>query len=218
MLVDEYQDTNATQDMIFGSVSREDNLFMVGDVKQSIYRFRQAMPEIFIEKRNTFFNFDGEHYPARIILSNNFRSRAEVTDCINYLFQAVMSQEVGEIDYDDRESLTASASYPPKEDALTEVHLIENESEELSDQLAEALCRTANCRMLDEGFTVSENGALRLVQPGDIRILLRSMKNKARVWRRRAGTGGNRGSGPMRGRAFWIPSRFHGAVHPACGG
>lgn len=183
VLVDEYQDTNATQDMIFGSVSREDNLFMVGDVKQSIYRFRQAMPEIFIEKRNTFFDFDGEHYPARIILSNNFRSRAEVTDCINYLFQAVMSQEVGEIDYDDRESLTASASYPPKEDALTEVHLIENESEELSDQLAEASYVAQQIRrMLDEGFTVSENGALRPIQPKDICILLRSMKNKAEVY------------------------------------
>ena len=183
VLVDEYQDTNATQDMIFGSVSREDNLFMVGDVKQSIYRFRQAMPEIFIEKRNTFFDFDGEHYPARIILSNNFRSRAEVTDCINYLFGAVMSQEVGEIDYDDRESLTASASYPPKEDALTEVHLIENESEEMSDQLAEASYVAQYIRkMLDEGFTVSENGALRPVQPKDICILLRSMKNKAEVY------------------------------------
>lgn len=183
VLVDEYQDTNATQDMIFGSVSRSDNLFMVGDVKQSIYRFRQAMPEIFIEKRNTFFDFDGEHYPARIILSNNFRSRAEVTDCINYLFGAVMSQEVGEIDYDDRESLTASASYPPKEDALTEVHLIENESEEMSDQLAEASYVAQYIRkMLDEGFTVSENGGLRPVQPKDICILLRSMKNKAEVY------------------------------------
>ena len=75
VLVDEYQDTNATQDMIFQSVSRPDNLFIVGDVKQSIYRFRQAMPEIFIEKRNTFHDYDGQHYPARIVLSHNFRSR-----------------------------------------------------------------------------------------------------------------------------------------------
>ena len=81
VLVDEYQDTNATQDMIFQSVSRKDNLFMVGDVKQSIYRFRQAMPEIFIEKRNTFHDYDEKNYPARIILSHNFRSRNEVTDC-----------------------------------------------------------------------------------------------------------------------------------------
>ena len=77
VLVDEYQDTNATQDMIFQSVSRKDNLFMVGDVKQSIYRFRQAMPEIFIEKRNTFHDYDEKNYPARIILSHNFRSRSD---------------------------------------------------------------------------------------------------------------------------------------------
>lgn len=183
VLVDEYQDTNATQDMIFWSVSRQDNLFMVGDVKQSIYRFRQAMPEIFIEKRNLFHDYDGEHYPARIILSNNFRSRAQVTDCINFLFQAVMSREVGEIDYDDKEALTASAAYPPKEDAQTEIHLIENDDEELSDQLAEASYVAQKIRkMLDEGFTVTENGQLRAVQPRDICILLRSMKNKAEIY------------------------------------
>ena len=138
VLVDEYQDTNATQDMIFQSVSRPDNLFMVGDVKQSIYRFRQAMPEIFIEKRNTFHDYDGQHYPARIVLSHNFRSRKEVTESINFLFQAVMSREVGEIDYDGTEALTAAAVYPEKEDAVTEVHLLQNASEELSDQLVEA--------------------------------------------------------------------------------
>ena len=183
VLVDEYQDTNATQDMIFQSVSRPDNLFMVGDVKQSIYRFRQAMPEIFIEKRNTFHDYDGQHYPARIVLSHNFRSRKEVTESINFLFQAVMSREVGEIDYDETEALTAAASYPEKEDAITEVHLLQNASEELSDQLAEASYVAGQIkRMLDEGFTVTESGALRPVRPKDICILLRSMKNRAEIY------------------------------------
>ena len=183
VLVDEYQDTNATQDMIFQSVSRPDNLFMVGDVKQSIYRFRQAMPEIFIEKRNTFHDYDGQHYPARIVLSHNFRSRKEVTESINFLFQAVMSREVGEIDYDGTEALTAAASYPEKEDAVTEVHLLQNASEELSDQLAEASYVAKQIkRMLDEGFTVTENGVLRPVRPKDICILLRSMKNRAEIY------------------------------------
>lgn len=183
VLVDEYQDTNATQDMIFWSVSREDNLFMVGDVKQSIYRFRQAMPEIFIEKRNTFYDYDGKNYPARIILSHNFRSRHQVTDSINFIFQSVMSREVGEIDYDDKESLTAAAVYPDKEDADTEIHLIENDNEEIADQLAEAAYTAKKIKsMLDEGFTVSENGQLRPVEPRDICILLRSMKNKAEVY------------------------------------
>ena len=183
VLVDEYQDTNATQDMIFQSLSRPDNLFMVGDVKQSIYRFRQAMPEIFIEKRNTFHDYDGQHYPARIVLSHNFRSRKEVTESINFLFQAVMSREVGEIDYDGTEALTAAASYPEKEDAITEVHLLQNASEELSDQLAEASYVAKQIkRMLDEGFTVTENGVLRPVRPKDICILLRSMKNRAEIY------------------------------------
>ena len=168
VLVDEYQDTNATQDMIFQSVSRPDNLFMVGDVKQSIYRFRQAMPEIFIEKRNTFHDYE-------IVLSHNFRSRKEVTESINFLFQAVMSREVGEIDYDGTEALTAAAVYPEKEDAITEVHLLQNASEELSDQLVEASYVAKQIkRMLDEGFTVTESGALRPVRPKDICILLRS--------------------------------------------
>ena len=92
VLVDEYQDTNATQDMIFGSVSRPDNLFMVGDVKQSIYRFRQAMPEIFMEKLDRYGPFDGKNYPAKIILGKNFRSRPEVTEFVNFVFRQLMSQ------------------------------------------------------------------------------------------------------------------------------
>lgn len=183
VLVDEYQDTNATQDMIFRSVSKEDNLFMVGDVKQSIYRFRQAMPEIFIEKRNTFSDYDGKHYPARIVLSHNFRSRQQVTDSINFIFQTLMSREVGEIDYDQTESLTAAAQYPETQDADTEFHLIENDNEEIADQLAEAAYTAQKIKsLLEEGFPVSENGALRPVQPKDICILLRSMKNKAEVY------------------------------------
>lgn len=183
VLVDEYQDTNATQDMIFKSVSRPDNLFMVGDVKQSIYRFRQAMPEIFIEKRNTFHDYDGTHYPARILLSHNFRSRQEVTDSVNFLFGSVMSREVGEIDYDASEALTAAASYPEKPDAATELHLIQNHSEEDSDSLAEASYVAEKIKgMLEQGFTVTEGGQLRPVRPKDICILLRSMKNKAELY------------------------------------
>ena len=107
---------------------------MVGDVKQSIYRFRQAMPEIFIHKRSAYHDYDGQNYPARIVLSNNFRSRSQVTDAINYLFYALMSREVGEIDYDDSEALTPSAVYPEHLQADTEMHLVENRSEELSGQ------------------------------------------------------------------------------------
>ena len=183
VLVDEYQDTNATQDMIFGSVSRPDNLFMVGDVKQSIYRFRQAMPEIFIHKRSAYHDYDGQNYPARIVLSNNFRSRSQVTDAINYLFYALMSREVGEIDYDDSEALTPSAVYPEHLQADTEMHLVENRSEELSDPMAEAGYAARQIKkMLDEGFLVNDHGQMRPVRPGEICILLRSMKNRAQIY------------------------------------
>ena len=183
VLVDEYQDTNATQDMIFDSVSRPDNLFMVGDVKQSIYRFRQAMPEIFIHKRSAYHDYDGQNYPARIVLSNNFRSRSQVTDAINYLFYALMSREVGEIDYDDSEALTPSAVYPEHLQADTEMHLVENRSEELSDPMAEAGYAAQQIKkMLDEGFLVNDHGQMRPVRPGEICILLRSMKNRAQIY------------------------------------
>ena len=178
VLVDEYQDTNATQDMIFDSVSRPDNLF-----KQSIYRFRQAMPEIFIHKRSAYHDYDGQNYPARIVLSNNFRSRSQVTDAINYLFYALMSREVGEIDYDDSEALTPSAVYPEHLQADTEMHLVENRSEELSDPMAEAGYAAQQIKkMLDEGFLVNDHGQMRPVRPGEICILLRSMKNRAQIY------------------------------------
>lgn len=183
VLVDEYQDTNATQDMIFESVSRSDNLFMVGDVKQSIYRFRQAMPEIFIEKCNTFSPYDGKNYPAKIVLSHNFRSRQQVAGAINYLFHMMMSRDVGEIDYDEQEELFAAAQFPEKDDCDTEVCFVENASEDLSDQRAEA--HYVSCRikkLLEEGFTVTDNATLRPIKPGDICILLRSMKNRAELY------------------------------------
>ncbi len=85
ILVDEYQDTNEAQDTIFQAVSREGkNLFMVGDVKQSIYRFRQAMPELFLKKNAEYALYDGGHFPAKILLHKNFRSRAGVTDGVNF--------------------------------------------------------------------------------------------------------------------------------------
>ena len=183
VLVDEYQDTNETQDLIFQSVSRPDNLFMVGDVKQSIYRFRQAMPEIFIRKRNTYHPFDGQHFPARLVLSHNFRSRSQVTDTVNDLFSALMSREVGEIDYDESESLVPAASYPEHPAADTQMILLENADEESSDALAEASFVAQKIQsLLDEGFPVTEDGALRPIRPGDICILLRSPKNKAELY------------------------------------
>ncbi len=183
VLVDEYQDTNETQDLIFQCVSKPDNLFMVGDVKQSIYRFRQAMPEIFLQKQESFPLFDGVNYPAKIFLSNNFRSRAEVTDSINYIFSLIMSQDVGELDYTEQESLIPSAVYPVSEGMTTELHLIENQDEENDNALSEAYYVASRIdELLEEHFPVSDGENSRSMEPKDICILLRSPKNRAELY------------------------------------
>ncbi|KIX90594.1 ATP-dependent DNA helicase [Staphylococcus microti] len=123
ILVDEYQDTNRVQEAIIGSIKRGDasngNLFMVGDVKQSIYKFRQADPSLFIGKYEAF-NQPDDLSGKRIDLSQNFRSRKEVLATTNYLFKHMMDPTVGEIDYDAAASLYSGA---PFDDVSYPVHL-----------------------------------------------------------------------------------------------
>ncbi|MGZ4159240.1 MAG: helicase-exonuclease AddAB subunit AddA [Neobacillus sp.] len=125
VFVDEYQDTNMVQETILKLVTHEDevtgNLFMVGDVKQSIYRFRLAEPNLFLGKYNRF-KPDGEMSGLRIDLARNFRSRKEVLDATNYLFKQIMGVKVGEIEYDEAAELRAGAPYP--EDAPYPVELL----------------------------------------------------------------------------------------------
>lgn len=114
ILVDEYQDSNNVQEEIINLICRKEqgrrNVFMVGDLKQSIYRFRMAKPELFKEKKNTYTK-DGDDLNALITLHKNFRSREEVIDGINFIFKAVMSEEVGELTYDEGEELKVGAAY-----------------------------------------------------------------------------------------------------------
>ena len=177
VLVDEYQDTNAAQDALFSALSREEaNLFMVGDVKQSIYGFRQAMPEIFIRRRDSYPPYDGAHYPASITLGNNFRSRVEVTEAVNFVFRQLMTREAGGIAYDDREALLPSAVYPPGGDCAAELLLVDsslNEEEDTRDA-AEARVIAMRIKALMESFPVTEKGAARPARYGDFCILLRS--------------------------------------------
>ncbi len=133
ILVDEYQDVNMAQDMIFNALSKnENNLFMVGDVKQSIYRFRQAMPEIFLARRDGLQEYETEkdNYPARVTLGKNFRSRKGVTEIINFIFAYIMSREASGLDYDEKECLEAAADYKPSAGADTEMYLFEAEKDE----------------------------------------------------------------------------------------
>lgn len=185
VLVDEYQDTNGAQDMIFFAVSQNGgNLFMVGDVKQSIYRFRQAMPEIFMEKLDSYSPFDGKNYPAKIVLGKNFRSRPEVAGFVNFVFRQLMSRKMGEMDYGPEQELIAAASYPPDEKMQAELHLVEiQDSPESAVQQEAAYVASQISSLISGGASVWENGVPRPVRFADICILLRSVKNKAKAYR-----------------------------------
>lgn len=128
VLVDEYQDTNMVQEAILQLVTAEGeaagNLFMVGDVKQSIYKFRLAEPNLFLGKYNRF-TAEGEGTGLKIDLAKNFRSRSEVLDGTNYLFKQIMGVKVGEIHYDDNAELKKGAPYPEDDSFPVELLLID---------------------------------------------------------------------------------------------
>ncbi|HHW56836.1 MAG TPA: helicase-exonuclease AddAB subunit AddA [Clostridia bacterium] len=135
IFVDEYQDSNLIQEVILSTIAREDtpNRFMVGDVKQSIYRFRQANPYIFFEKYNTYSSKE-EDKNKKILLYKNFRSRPQIIDAVNFIFKKIMSKNVGEIDYTEEEKLNYGADFGiPPLDAIVggpvEIHLIEKNDE-----------------------------------------------------------------------------------------
>ncbi|MEM5016551.1 helicase-exonuclease AddAB subunit AddA [Metabacillus indicus] len=135
VLVDEYQDTNLVQETILKLVSKSGpgNLFMVGDVKQSIYRFRLAEPFLFLSKYKTFGKDGDGQDGLRIDLSKNFRSRAEVIDGTNFLFKQVMGEKVGEVAYDEAAELKLGASYPESEAMSAELLLVDRGKEETDD-------------------------------------------------------------------------------------
>ena len=183
ILVDEYQDTNAAQDALFLALSRNgENLFMVGDVKQSIYGFRQAMPELFIRRRDSYPDFDGETYPATITLGNNFRSRLTVTDSVNFLFRQLMTREAGGISYDDREALVPSADYPEGEGYETELLIIDDRNRDKASEDKDTLEARAIARRIKEltgHLPVGGRDRQRPARYGDFCILLRSKNSHA---------------------------------------
>lgn len=131
--IDEYQDSNQVQEYILGTVSRGNNLFMVGDVKQSIYKFRQACPELFLDKYDRY-SLDGNEYGLKIQLFKNFRSRKNVLDVTNTVFENIMSKNLGDIDYNKDEFLNLGADFEDIENGVgnAELHIIDlKEDEEL---------------------------------------------------------------------------------------
>ena len=179
IMVDEYQDTNEAQDMIFKLISKDEkNLFMVGDVKQSIYGFRQAMPEIFINKKNKYEVYRKElnKYPSKIILDRNFRSRSGIINIVNFIFNLIMSEQVGEIVYNDEERLVAAANYDKKKEADVFLKVIDIEEEQKEDPIIIEARYIAKLILEKIGSRekVKDGDQLREVTFGDFCILLRS--------------------------------------------
>lgn len=186
VLVDEYQDTNEVQNAIFRAVSRDgNNIFTVGDVKQSIYRFRLADPTIFLEKYHRFKPHEeaGPGEERKITLSKNFRSRREILDAANFVFENILSEEMGDMVYGEEEALHFGAEYyPERTDCETEFHLI-FANQKSADHPDPVKKLTAEARfvakrikeMLDSAYPVTESdGSFRPCRPEDIVILMRS--------------------------------------------
>lgn len=138
--IDEYQDSNLVQEYILSSISRGNNIFMVGDVKQSIYKFRQARPELFLDKYENYSMNKEVGKDLKIKLFKNFRSRKNILDFTNLVFDNIMSKEAGDILYNEEEYLNLGANYEEPEDlsskyaGITELHIIdmkENEDNEI---------------------------------------------------------------------------------------
>ena len=178
IMIDEYQDSNLVQEYLLQSISGEleqkENRFMVGDLKQSIYKFRLARPEIFLEKYHTYSTEEESSY-QRIDLHKNFRSRKAVIDSINHVFYQIMGENLGKVEYTEKEALYPGASYEEaKEDYTTELLLLENKEEE--PKKAEALMVAGRIRQMVGKFQVTdkESGKLRPARFGDIVVLLRT--------------------------------------------
>ena len=136
--IDEYQDSNLIQEYILTSISKGNNIFMVGDVKQSIYKFRQARPELFLEKYETYSNDISENgiKGVKIQLFKNFRSRKSVIDLTNLLFDNIMSKKLGDIEYTKQEYLNFAANFQDSEDNKNkaELHIIDLKNSQKEDE------------------------------------------------------------------------------------
>lgn len=184
--VDEYQDTNDLQNMLFYVLSDKDRkLFAVGDVKQSIYGFRGANPEHFLEKKNNHIPVDtaAADEPKKIILGNNFRCKPEVCDFANFFFRLFMNRQTGKIEYNDEEKLIASAVYPETEIAGVSMDIIDSSGDEQKDKVLEArqIADFIRKTMASGQVIRKDDETLRAAKYSDFTILLRSMKTNAGV-------------------------------------
>ena len=202
--IDEYQDSNLVQESILTAISNKRNIFMVGDVKQSIYKFRQARPELFIEKYEKYNNANEDETncldnETKIQLFKNFRSRKNILDTTNIIFKDIMSKELGDINYNEKEYLNLGASYEELENGIaanTDICVIdskENNPEEENDGTIEEPIENIELeakfvakkirQMLDSKKLIFDKKyGNREITYKDIVILLRSTKDKANIF------------------------------------
>ncbi len=180
VLIDEFQDVNNLQDTIFKLLSKGDNLdfigenvFVVGDVKQSIYRFRQANPNIFISNRKLANLATNSEVLEEINLRKNFRSRKNVIDFVNFVFKGIMSEEIGEVEYNSDEQLVLGANYPENPHS-TEILLCspENEYQVIVNRIKQ---------MIKDKVLVFDEGEMRPCRQKDFCILVRSGKKQGKL-------------------------------------
>ena len=192
IMVDEYQDVSPVQEQIFRAISRaEENRFLVGDVKQSIYRFRLADPSIFTDKYDHFplYTEAPGGQARKILLRENFRSRREVIDAVNAVFSRCMSRRLGDLDYDDKAALICGADYYQGEVPAPELFLLSTEGDEADEApdktAAEAAFAAEKIRALVEARTiVQDRDGPRPMDYGDVAILMSAANSTGPVYRR----------------------------------
>ncbi len=186
VLVDEFQDTNDMQDLLFYLISNEEkNIFIVGDIKQSIYRFRGANPNNFMKKKQRYLPFDSATNGElkKIILSSNFRSRHQICDFVNLIFGAVMNGKLSSVAYNNEEQLNPEAKFPENSANSVEIKLT-NIATATEKWVAEAnsIADYIEKSMANELVTDDETKKLRRPRYQDFTILFRSIKKAGPVY------------------------------------
>lgn len=187
VLVDEFQDVNDLQDTLFNVLSNhEEKLFVVGDIKQSIYGFRGSNPDNFLNKKNRYIPIEiaDEGDSKKIILSDNFRSRKGVCKAVNYLFSCLMAGQVGSIVYNSDERLNAGGKFPESTAPTAEILAVDKCNDENEDSVLEFEAKTIAeyiISVMKEGAVITDEKELRPARYSDFAILLNTFKNKAPI-------------------------------------
>lgn len=184
ILVDEYQDTNSAQDTLFEMLSNGHNRFMVGDVKQSIYRFRLAMPQIFNNKKDNFSDYskDNSDLNQRIILDKNFRSRKGICDYTNFVFSHLMSRKIGELDYTEPEYLNNGAAFEDTDIPSAQIKIVHPPKDKDIDEYEAMQAARLILDKIESKELIKDGDGYRNIRFSDFAVLFRSTKSRMPIF------------------------------------